>query len=540
MQALGIVEIGKKQKYIFQSNRLSEIVGASMIIREISERFTNDLDRVVELPFWSEKNIVLEGGGHSIYYFETMEEGKAFNRYISQKVLKDFPGVELNCKLISFDSENDRIDMAIDKLFKTLAEKKDRGPIALRQLSFGIERLCDSSQLPAERFYPDKDADDRRAVSPEILCKLNFAKEHKPERYFVDLFPDKPYHLAKINVDMDVLGTDEKRKVAVVHIDGNGMGNKVNTFKELNHKDVNESIAAFNQRYKESFRSFSKAIDIKYKSAFRKMIERIEAAVLATKESDPLFVYQKGINVRPIIFAGDDISFILPGNLGVEAARIMLEELQNSPLVVHGLKENKKMMMYAAAGIAIVKFGYPFSIAHELAEQLCANAKSKLARDVANGRISGDDASILDFHILNGSWECSLSNIRTNNYKIEIDGKTSNLTMKPMYVMGARDRQKSDQDVYDFSFFQKSMKRILSPNMARSKIKRLREHIILGPGETMQYLKLTDPDHRLTNSFPPLSQDDLFTSSPDSTCLYFDAIEAMDDVLILSDKEEIR
>lgn len=535
MKTLDIIEVGKKQKYIFQSNRLNEIVGASMIIREISESLPRELFKQRADTVGHPKPVV-EGGGHSLYLFETKEQAKRFNQHLSKRVITNYPGVELNCCLLEFDEKQALISDAIDEIFKHLAKKKGNGPAFLHQFSFGIERLCESSQLPAG----DKDLvipEERRAVAPEIKIKVEFVKNHRPNEYFSNLI-HTPYQLYNISVQMDELSDDRNNKVALIHIDGNGMGKKVNRFKKLNAREAGESVEDYNERYRQEFHQFSKDIDDAYKRAFNNMLVRIEKAVRSSDKDSPLDPFKKEIIIRPLIFAGDDISFIFPGSLGVEAARIMIEEVKKESLVIHGSgQKEEKIAMHACAGVAIVKSCYPFSMAHELAEQLCGHAKARLANDLSlkKEKIEGDDASLLDFHVLNGTWDRSLGALRKKNYEINVNGRTALLTMKPFYIMDKYQRNRSQ--VLDFSVFQESMRRIMDRKIARSKIKRLREHILSGPSAASRYVQLTDLGDQLTKNFPPLSLNELFTSTAEHTCLYFDAIEAMDDVILVEDGE---
>jgi hypothetical protein len=152
VKTLDIIEAGKKQKYIFQSNRLKEIVGASMIIRYISEKLPKEIMDKHECDV-GKPTAVIEGGGHSIYSFDSEDEARKFNHILSKYVVIHFPGLELNCRLLSYNDENESIRDAIDQLFKELAVKKSKGSASLSQISFGIERLCESSQLPADKDY---------------------------------------------------------------------------------------------------------------------------------------------------------------------------------------------------------------------------------------------------------------------------------------------------------------------------------------------------------------------------------------------------
>ena len=84
---LTVLEVSQKQKYIFQTNRLAENIGASIIIREVTE----------ELPiqFISPEEYVFSGGGKSVYAFSSEEAAKRFVSSVSRAAMEQYPGIEL-------------------------------------------------------------------------------------------------------------------------------------------------------------------------------------------------------------------------------------------------------------------------------------------------------------------------------------------------------------------------------------------------------------------------------------------------------------
>ena len=516
MSILVILEVGKKQDYIFRSNKLQEIVGASMIIRHVSEELPRRWIR-------DDRQIMLEGGGHSIYAFGDEAEGRRFIGEFSLEVLRRFPGLELAVASVPYDPDKDLLPDSIDRLFEALNDKKSKG-LPPRQLSFGIEERCQSTQLPASRYH---ERYERRAVSSEIWAKLQFVADKSTKDYFSDLkVPGVSDNMAK---QMDEL-EDHRGKTAVVHMDGNRMGAKLQAFRRYCVPQPGETVAAFNERYRQEFRQFSRDIDQRYKAAFRHMMQDLTDWV-RSDNSTVLDRYRQGIPYRPIIFAGDDISFIMPGALGVEAARIMLEKLEQNPMVIGG----ETHRMHACAGIAIVRSGFPFARAHDLAEQLCAAAKTRVLSDQEAGRLSDRDgtaldASAFDFHILQGDWSGSLHQWRRREYQgIDRDG-VYRLTMKPLYLTGSRIGY---ENLYGWDDFVETVTCVTNGDLARSKIKGLRSSLKRGPLESRRYVM----EHGLAKALGtlpniPIAEGEMFTAT-DRVCPYYDAIEAMDNVLVI-------
>ncbi len=73
---------------------------------------------------------------------------------------------------------------------------------------------------------------------------------------------------------------------------------------------------------------------------------------------------QERLPFRPIVFGGDDVTFVCEGRLGLPLAAHYLARL------AEGILPDGDPL-YARAGIAIVKTHYPFARAYELADELC-------------------------------------------------------------------------------------------------------------------------------------------------------------------------
>lgn len=514
---LAIIEVGKKQSYIFSSNKLQDMMGASMIIRYISEMLPG--------TWVNEDQIILKGGGHSIFYFDNQTDCRSFIRQCSKKVLQQFPGVELYLASVPYDPQQDLLPEAIDRLFQALASKKSGSGLPFRQFSFGIEEQCQSTQLPASQ-YVDK-LDESRYVSSEIYAKLQHLNHTKVEDYFGELMV--PGVSDRIVKEMDDL-KDSKGKTAIIHLDGNRMGAKLMAFQHSCVRRSDESISAYNARYREQFQRFSLDIDQKYKSAFREMMRELKQKIYESDVNELKGYREQGVPYRPIIFAGDDITFIMPGVLGVEAAQIMLKKLESDPLKIGATVHR----MHACAGVAIVRYRYPFSRAYEIAEQLCASAKTRILQDLNNCQKDCQqaeelDASVLDFHIVHGDWNGSLHDQRAQDYQGRDQIGDFYLTMKPLYI----DQKLSD---YNWSTFREAYHRVTSKKIARSKIKELRSALKRGPAESERYVRNYELSQVLgTFQSIALEQGKMFTSE-ERVCPYYDAIEAMDTICVFDEE----
>ncbi len=491
MKALVLWEVSKKQQYIFSSNKLKENKGASYIIKHITENLPYEVDKKYE------NKEIYSGGGSSIYDFDTVAEAKEFIKNLSKKVISTYPGIELF--MVIQEYEDDRfIAGIIDEAYKKLAIKKNKRENSPNQLSFGFERICESTGLPAGEIIIDPDGE-KRYVSHEIKVKDKNSK--KSNKDFEKLLAG----YETVNEFRELVDSD-KSYIALVHIDGNQMGKKLNSLKDKFVKS--EDIKETNKRYLNELKTFSDDIKKAYQESFKKMVEVIKENI---SESD---LETLGLPVIPIIISGDDVTYVTNGKLGIESARVFLQELNQHKIKIGDTYST----LNACAGVAITRVSHQFYRAYELAENLCSNAKKVLLKEYSSS-IEDKDYSLIDWHIEQGDIIGSIDEIRQKNY-IALDNK--NLTMRPLYVNNGDSWRTYDNFLYALNNI--LHQEINKKTVPRSKLKKLREYLRKGELETQYFLEV----NRLSNYFPALENAKGDYCFYENTCMYFDAIEAMD------------
>jgi hypothetical protein len=506
MGALVLWEVSRKQDYIFSSNRLKENIGASIIIEYVIEELPKEMDKNYE------KNVIYAGGGGSLYNFNDISEAKKFIRLISKKIIEKYPGVEVFFVVQEYDIKKDKIIDKIDEAYRKLALKKNRRKDSGRQISFGIERICRATGLPAEEHLKDEE-DNETFISKEIYTKIDYANGKRSEK-FDSLLPDKVESIR----NFDELSKGEKNYLAVIHVDGNRMGDKFNRLKK-EFKYEGEKYEKINQKYLDVLSKFSHNVRELFESAFKQMTSIIEKNKEVLK--DMTNIKEGKFPLIPIIVAGDDITYVTNGKIGIESVRIFLEYLYNNEVELY---KGKKIKLNACAGVAIVRTSYPFAKAYQLAEDLCGNAKKKIIEDYPD---SDKDFSLIDWHVEYGDLLGSISEIRSKNY-MTTDKKE--LYMRPLYL-------NNSEKWTNYKNFKKAFKdlnmEIKGNKMARNKLKQLREVLKKGEHETERFLKINN----LENYFSPLEGAKGDYCFSDDKCMYFDAIEVMDLFLELDDSK---
>lgn len=500
MRYLGLWEIAKKQQYIFKSNKLIEAVGASLIIKQITECFDE--------YSLKDENFIIKKGGKSLYNFCDLQSAQEFNRKFSFNILKNYPGIEIFMVIRQYDDENEDITDVIDNIYNLLEEKKRERKNSSYQIGFGMERVCTSTGLPAS--VKEREDNINNYYSRESKVKMDFARDEQ-ENSFSDLLPEEYRDMPK---ELDRLVKEgSKSYIAVIHIDGNAMGNKFKQIKNHIKKSSDESMADFNKRYIDILKEFSEKVNEEYEDTFRYTMDIVHKN--REKLKDVSNINEGYFPVRPLILAGDDITYISNGYIGIESAKIFLERLSKKNVNIKGIDLGT---LYACAGVAIIKKGYPFVKGYNLAEDLCNSAKKALVE------INNKNLSAIDFHIVQGEILGSVDDIRREEYSL--DGKEGILTMRPLMVNNYEQWRNYDNFKTAYHLIQKAMK---VKEIGRGKIKKLRTELRKGEDSVRHFVKFYSID--IKKYLKPVSGTSEYcfnNDEDDGRCMYLDAIEVLD------------
>lgn len=470
---LMILEVSQKQAYIFASRKLRDnlrrseeicYVTSAEFFVECCPGLFNKLD-----------NMVYVGGGHTVLEFPDAASAKAFAEAVTERVLRQFPEMALFVRIRAYDftktpGEN------LTLLAGALEEKKARRRASFYPYSFGIDKL----QTPLDSFAP-----------------VPASAQQVPEGW------------EATNDGEQLAGKDNF--LAVVHVDGNAMGARVQRIYDQAGGDW--------EACKELLWRFSMDINAHFSEAFTEMTEELAPRLAglgwnrkdlakqieAWKWSSEALPFP----VRKVIGAGDDVCFITAGSLALDCAASFISHLVTK-------RNGADNMCYAAcAGVCMVHTKYPFRTAYDMSEALCSNAKSFGASIDPAGNISA-----MDWHIEFGQLKESLSRIRLEDYMTD-DG--AHLELRPYAVCGSpvpEERQ--------YASFARLMSRLQAETKAfpRSKVKRLREGLKQGEHETRLILRMTrmEPILALVDAPEAFCQ----VGEKERRCLLFDAIEVMD------------
>lgn len=376
------VKINSIQEYIFHSNKLKENIGASQITDH--EVFHVIMENILTGNFQYNSTIVDKGGGGALVRFDNEEIASKFVKKFSLALLLNYPGLKT-----SFAVKDDFDFMSHKKeLYDELADSKSRHPVNTSIQKHGITADCPLSNESAEQLF------EGQYISNASFSRINAAS--KSLKNYTDTLDKPPKY--SLTTEIEQLGQNEEASyIAVVHIDGNGMGSrfaKINSEEELSKSSKlvkNAAVGAMNSVIKDLIDLLEKGDGLK------------ELSLKKDKDSEKVF-----LPVRPILAGGDDITFVCEGRLGMYLAEKF----------IYYFTENGKsdLMDGACAGVAIVKTKFPFYKAYELAEELCKEAKELCRKDEGEPDVK---KSYISYYYSATTFSGSLEQLRERTHQID-------------------------------------------------------------------------------------------------------------------------
>ena len=538
------VEVTGIQDYIFGSNNLQQNIGASEIVKQSATRWileTFDRLHLRHNARWNlsedrlefeaagkrepanaarlrvargaaQAEMIYAGGGNALLLFEG-EKGaaaKTFTTLMSERLLQEATDLRLMIDSIELDWENDSLAGKHSQLREQAARQKLARKPSAPLTGLSVTASCVFTGQPVAGRDPDG-----RLVSRSVLQKLAKAQDSSTRLH--EILPQVRGYFYEFTHNFDQFGQkDESSYIAVVHIDGNQMGERFRKLAALYPQPSQ------NETYSDQLYRLSLAVQNHSTAALRAVVD-----TLIHNERDGLFGGLVPINVdngqsflpfRPLVFGGDDATFVCEGRLGLALANCYLKALASQPLFAEQASDPTADRLYARAGVSVVKSHFPFSRAYELAGDLCQSAKEALAARIPTGQ-----GCILDWHFSTTGLVSSLEEIRAGEYTAR-DGQS--LLMRPLWVPVQSEKSLQHWQTWDtFDAIASTMRSSEDWVGHRNKLKALRDALRGGREAVTLFLQAYRQ--------PPLpeipGQPDMAGKGwQDKDCGYFDVVEALD------------
>jgi len=350
---VAVYDFRGKQEYIYRTNRVKEIMGASEIIRTafsdaigaFDGRVDDDKDKAFSVDGFVSGGfdgaVLYEGGGNLVMLFRDDEKYLAFNKSFSWWLINNAPGLAPVCGAFGFsDLKNTGFKEVTEKIFGNQNEyKRLAAPFA------------EANVLPFTQI-------DRKSTQP-VVKKVSVPEEKS-------LTEESVKKLEKF--DTIVLGGEQELDklvhrrgveslLAVIHIDGNSMGKRV--------KEYIKEGASFEEGVNLQ-REFTKKIDDAFVNNPLEAIRKIAGTISVSEDKDT-----KTVKMREIVGAGDEITIVCNARKALEITLEYFKSLDAS-------NKEQGQNYSACAGVAICHSHAPFSDVYEIAKQCCDSGKDRI------------------------------------------------------------------------------------------------------------------------------------------------------------------
>ncbi|MEJ2248892.1 MAG: hypothetical protein P8Y97_04440 [Candidatus Lokiarchaeota archaeon] len=550
-KVLTLYDIRGIQKFIFNTNKLKENIGASFLVQSVLNKyfgnkyFEGKIKK--ELEILGEDYIELsEGihideidfgampiyiaGGNSLILYKNKEIENEITKSLSKYILETTRNT-LPLMVGSLETDMHNLSEDMKKLGKIMFLNKARFIQAKPLGGIGITKLENQTDLPVQ-FY-----DSNKYLSYSASIKRIY-EERKSRDYYKKVLIDGNVFLKTKKDWIFPRNLDELRfregehHIALVHLDGNNMGELI---KKLIGDEIDYAKGLF------TYKQFSIELEHIIYNAMRRTINDLINNLEDLKKQEIINgeeKYEDFLPIRPIIINGDDLTFITHGLLGIGLAECLIKnvdkERKKSNYKIDILKDN----LSVSGGVLITNYKFPFSRAYPILEDLSKSAKLKgkiINPDIKN---SENLYSWLDIQILNSGVTSGLESLRKNYYncpgckkpdpleKIINDNKIKmeqyNLLYRPWAILGKFENNTYSKFNWEINFKSK-LKELLpeSNNWPKSQLKKLQKSFFISKEKVRDVIIENKRRNRVLKDSSQLESGD-WTQTP-----YFDLIELM-------------
>lgn len=324
------------QGFIFSTNSLKDIVGGSELVEKICTT-------LFESNYLQGATRIINAAGNIKCVYDDFQECEKTVLEFPKTVMQAAPGITISQAVVKVTEEELKNHFAscMDLLEKKLKIQRNKPARSMTVGFMGIERSR-TTGLPAitqeSQEYLDEGTLKKRNLS--VGGKATIALAEK-SFHIKDLSPKN----IALNIE-DLTGKNDW--VAIIHADGNGLGQILSKFSSSMEK----------------LKDFSEKLNQATCQAARTAFKKVYTAEDYTQDSS-IFPF------RPVVLGGDDMTMICKASLALDYVKVYLEEFENATKQKLGADNG----LTACAGIAFIKSSYPFHYGYDLAETLCTQAK---------------------------------------------------------------------------------------------------------------------------------------------------------------------
>ncbi len=438
MAYLAQYTIRSKQAYIFRTNSLREITGASAIIRDAWD----ELLKAAEdsgipcvsaedgIPFSLEHAFdngtmmveLFRGGGNETILFKDRDAYRKVNAAFTRRLLESSPGMVTLCAAVE---ATDDYMWDYGQLMAELQREKN-----------GMNAVSGFTMMPFSLM-------DRNTFQPivAVLERSGELREVSAESKAKLIKADRDSRITEDNKWLDDLVKDDEEKslLAVVHADGNNMGKKIPGYLG-DQREYNVCVEKMRKFVKATARAFTGDSGNEPKAVMDSLAK------------------EKGWNVRWVVSDGDDATFICDAKGALELTECYLRAVSEQKNADLCDAKGRVFRFSSCAGICIFHRHYPFAAAYEMAEAACEKAKKPVHQ--SEGQNVKDEAWI-DFHYIHSGLNGDLDTLRKRQ-------GTAAAMARPWAVVSS-----SEDEIVSVEKIKETVSILQQAEVSRSRIKKL-------------------------------------------------------------------
>jgi len=379
------------QPFILASDKLKDMVGATEMVERLPGEFLGQVLEEMGISKGADYKVLTVAAGATRIRFARRENAERLALVWPMVCAHLAPGLEVVQTLQPLgdnylgaiaEAENalvlarGRKDPPLPVAGPAVARAQRTGGAAVEEMDKDTGRVDASTR--AKRNLRDKVM---KKTVPEVFKNLGLDEE----RFAI---PD----------DFNQIAGSDKDYLAVIHADGNGLGQLfINLQKHFSEKAERKDYPV--ALIEEFYIALSAAIAKVSRDAAKQGI--IKATAEESSPDEDSTASHAGANdkpvwpMMPIVLAGDDLTIVFRSDLALKFTRSYLENfsemsaeaLRNVREKFSSLELDDKTLpesLSAGAGIAYVKPGFPYAAAYDLSESLAKNAKKTAKKRAGN------------------------------------------------------------------------------------------------------------------------------------------------------------
>lgn len=497
---LVLIETSGNQRYIFASNRLRENVGASELVYRVGTTFVLEAVAAAGGPQFEkltgrllrdallnpQKNVPLQeavrgvevivaASGKAMLLVSDKATGRQIVSEVTRRALEKAPGLDVRGVVSEeFQLSARSLHEVVRDVHRELEALHGCLPTSQQRfLRVPVVDACATSGLPATRLIKVPNENRYEPCSSVSYSKREAAEDGLGRMREAASSYRLPYSADKLENELAC------RWLAVVHADGNALGQVFVNFDRYVNPGPEAGLAAHNRAYIDSLRRFSLELDACTEKAF--------CAALGNMHPMRNGAHAKSggvLPMLPLVLGGDDLTVLCDGEQALPFTRAFLEEFakQARAGTIQEVfsKGQSNASLTASAGVAIVKPHFPFFAAYDLAEDVLQSAK-KLKPFPA-----------IDCHVVFDASGPDLARVRR---QLIVDQGATCLTGRP-YLVDGGGRHPTHRHVDDLLGWIRHVQARDDQAIPRSVLHDLREALFLGQAEADARYKLVLPRHK--------------------------------------------